>query len=112
MAASVSTALYAVCLAGALALSIYPLVSRRQQALPWSKFAIMLLGLSVTCWSVLGFAGLWFGPSSSRSAIYLLNYFKTLAGGIGVGIFLTLWIAGEMKITRRSHGGASGPNTS
>ena len=108
--ASVSTALYGVCLAGALALSIYPLVSRRQQDPPWSKFAIMLLGLSVMCWSVLGFAGLWFGLSS-RSAIYLVTYFKTLAGGVSVGIFLTLCIAGEMKITRL-HGSPSGPKTS
>jgi len=102
--ASVSGVLYAVCLAGALALSVYPLVNRRQQAPPWSKFAIMLLGLSITCWSVLGFAGLWLGSSASRSSIYLINYFKTLAGGIGVGIFLTLCIAGEMKITRTLHG--------
>jgi len=100
-----------MCLAGALALAIYPLVSKRQQDPPWSKFAIMLLGLSVMSWSVLGIAGLWFGLSS-RSAIYLVTYFKTLAGGISIGIFLTLCIAGEMKIARRLHGGPSGQKTS
>ncbi len=111
MDASVSTALYGVCLAGAFALSIYPLLSKRRQDPPWSKFAIMLFGLSVMLWSGLGFAGLWFGLSS-RSAVYLVSYFKTLAGGISVGIFLTLCIAGEMKITRRSHRGPSGQKTS
>lgn len=103
MDASVRIVLYAICLAGSLALSIYPLVSRREPAPRWCKSAVMLLGFSAACWSVLGFAGVWFGPSASRSATYLLGHFRTLAGGIGIGIFLTLCIAGEMKITPRSH---------
>lgn len=107
-----SSALYAVCLAGGLALSIYPLVSRREQAPRWSKFAVALFGLSVICWSVLGLARLWFASTASPTAIYLISHFKTGVGGIAIGIFLVLCIAGEMKITRRSRRSPSGPRTS
>jgi len=72
--ASGSTALYGVCLAGALALSIYPLVSRRKQDRPGAN-SDNAARTSVMCWSSR-IAGLWFGLSS-RSAIYLVTYFKT-----------------------------------
>jgi hypothetical protein len=48
----------------------------------------------------------------SRQAEDLIEHFRTLAGGIGIGIFLTLSIAGQIKITRRSDGNPSESRTS
>lgn len=75
--------------------------SKRSSAAAWSKKALFLAGLCISAWGVLIFIKSNYETTMTARNIRLMAHYKTLLGGIGLGILITLFLSGQLSFKKR-----------
>ncbi len=85
---------YAAAVAGGIALAAAPLTASGRAAPQWTRIALWISGPASLSWGVLGYAlicgSCW---ASSTETFNLLRHFKTLLGGVVIGVLLLLLVS-------------------
>jgi len=89
-------------------LCLYPLIARKRSDAPgWTRTLVALLGVSGLCWAVLGLSAFSLSSHLSAHGLHMLQHYRALCGGVGIGLFLAWCVSGEFgrACKRRSHVG-------
>ena len=97
---NVSLVLYGLTVLGAAGMCVFPFLPRRGHQ-RWSKIAIVLMFVVATGFGVLAIVRNIYGSAFSHRALWRLDIFGTLLGGVWLGMYITLILAGQL-ICRRA----------
>jgi uncharacterized membrane protein len=62
----------------------------------WAANTLALMGFVAIAWSVLGFTSNYGSVHFEVNTVNVLNHYRSLLAGIGIGLFLALWISGAL----------------
>jgi hypothetical protein len=61
----------------------------------WVRVAFWMIGLSGVAWAVLELIMVLHGHSFSRATYHLLEHYRTLLSGVGIGLLSLFFLSGE-----------------
>lgn len=81
-----------------LFLCVARIMGRRRTDIPRGILNLVaLLGAFGICWGVLGLTSFYCSAQLAKRVVALLNHYRTLCGGIAIGLFLAWCISGQVK---------------
>lgn len=74
--------------------------SKKSSAPQWSKKALFLAGLCFLAWGSLIFIKSNYEQTITARNLRLMEHYKTILGGLGLGILITLFLSGELSFKK------------
>jgi hypothetical protein len=72
----------------------------------WTLSLVALFGVICAVWGALGLTVFYYSAHLTTRTVYALRTFKTMSGGVAVGLFLAWWMSGQIApfFKKRSRG--------
>lgn len=74
--------------------------SKKSSAAKWSKIALFFAGLCISAWGALIFIKSNYETTMTARNIRLVEHYKTLLAGVGMGILITLFLSGQLRFKK------------
>lgn len=74
--------------------------SKKTSAARWSKKALFFAGICIAAWGALIFIKSNYETTMTVRNIRLMEHYKTILGGVGMGILITLFFSGELSFKK------------
>ena len=86
-------------IAGGIAILVAAL-RKESEAANWARKALSLAGLCGVAWGILLLLCQTYSPVMADRTFYLLDHYKAVVGGTGIGILITLFLSGELSFRK------------